>query len=91
MEFIWRPNSKSLGNDTQIFTHALYHHYSAPSGFGFDAGQGDTNWINTKNEDYNADEESKKLKDWLDEQQTHYITDDLFVVFGDDFQYVNAF
>lgn len=70
MEFIWRPNSKSLGNDTQIFTHALYQHYSAPSGFGFDAGQNDPFWINTKssqgNEDFNGDEEAAKLKAYLD-------------------------
>ena len=38
LEWIWRPNPQSLGNQTEIFTHTLYHHYSAPKGFGFDAG-----------------------------------------------------
>jgi alpha-mannosidase len=30
LEWVWRPNSKSLGNDIQIFTHTLYNHYSSP-------------------------------------------------------------
>lgn len=36
MEFIWRSSYDELGNTSQILTHALYHHYSAPSGFDFD-------------------------------------------------------
>jgi hypothetical protein len=35
MEWLWRPNSKSLGNDVQLFTHTLYAHYCAPGGFDF--------------------------------------------------------
>jgi hypothetical protein len=38
MEWIWRPFYKHLGNRTQIFTHALYSHYSAPNGFDFEFG-----------------------------------------------------
>jgi hypothetical protein len=62
MEFIWRPNSKSLGNDTQILTHALYAHYSAPAGFGFDESQGDPFWHSAHDEDFNADDEAARLK-----------------------------
>ena len=93
MEFVWRPNSKSLGTDTQIFTHALYRHYSSPAYFDFDIGAGkdDPAWINDDNEDNNADSEAEKFKKDLDERQSHYVTNDLFVVFGGDFQYVNAF
>lgn len=47
-------------------------------------------WINDKDEDFNADAESKKLLDYLDEFSSHYITDELFVPFGDDFRYMNA-
>ena len=36
LEFVWRPNPQSLGNDTQIFTHVLWAHYSSPSDFNFD-------------------------------------------------------
>ena len=46
MEWVWRPNSNTLGNKVQIFTHATQHHYSAPPGFDFEI-HGD-NWINDK-------------------------------------------
>ena len=36
MEWVWRPMWETLGESAQIFTHALYHHYSAPPGFDFD-------------------------------------------------------
>lgn len=36
MEFIWRPFYKHFGISKQIFTHAMYQHYSAPRGFNFD-------------------------------------------------------
>eukprot|EP00347_Sterkiella_histriomuscorum_P000869 403374211 len=42
MEFIWRPSFNHLGKTTEIFTHALYHHYSAPEGFNFDIWSHDT-------------------------------------------------
>lgn len=92
LEWIWRPNPQSLGNQTEIFAHTLYNHYSAPNGFGFDASQGDPKWINDENsEDYNAPERGRLLKQRMDERQQHYATDHLLVVFGDDFQYVNAY
>ena len=61
MEWIWRPFSESLGNSTEIFTHALFHHYSSPQNFNWDIlDGGDSPWINDKNsEDYNAPEEAK--------------------------------
>jgi len=36
MEWLWRPFFGHFGTDKQIFTHAMYQHYSAPSGFNFD-------------------------------------------------------
>ena len=36
MQFIWRPFSKNLGKQAQIFTHAMMNHYSSPSGFRID-------------------------------------------------------
>jgi alpha-mannosidase len=41
MEWIWRPFWDSIGEDAQIFTHALYHHYSAPPGMDFDSNSND--------------------------------------------------
>ena len=36
LEWIWRPNSDSLGNDVQLFAHTLFRHYSSPNHFYFD-------------------------------------------------------
>lgn len=37
MEFVWRPYSQSLGNDTQILTHILYGPlYGPPDGYNWD-------------------------------------------------------
>lgn len=55
MEWVWRPNSKSLGNDIQLFTHYLYDHYCYPSGFWFDVFVNDEDVItDTTSQDYNA-------------------------------------
>jgi lysosomal alpha-mannosidase len=59
MEFVWRSNPQSLGNSTQIFTHAMYNHYSSPDNMHWDMGEGDDFWINTKNEDFNGDVKAK--------------------------------
>lgn len=88
MEFVWRPNADSFGTDTQILTHVLYNHYSSPDKFGWDLQEGSDNWINNlKSKDFNADTESAWFVDHLTERAKHYLTDDIFVLFGGDFQY----
>jgi hypothetical protein len=92
MEFVWRPNAESLGTDTQILTHALYAHYSSPSGLNFDVLDSDSPWINNeKSKDFNGDTEGKMFADYLTTKAEHYLTDDIFVLFGDDFRYMDAF
>jgi hypothetical protein len=92
LEFIWMPNEQSLGSDVNIFTHVLYRHYSSPDGFGFDTDSNDQQWINDiTSEDFNAPAEAEYLKSQLDERIDHYLTDDMFVLIGDDFRYVNAY
>ena len=92
MEFVWRPNSESLGTDTQIFTHALYAHYSSPSGLNFDVLDNDAPWINNEeSKDFNGDTEGAMFAAYLTDKAEHYLTDDIFVLFGDDFRYMDAF
>ena len=71
MEFVWRPNSESLGTDTQIFTHALYAHYSSPTGLNFDVmdkGR-DPKWINDEKSKYfNGDTEGAMFAEYLTER-----------------------
>lgn len=42
------------------------------------------------NEDFNANKEALKLKEYLDEMSSHYLTDQIFVPFGGDFRFMNA-
>jgi lysosomal alpha-mannosidase len=92
LEWIWRPNSDSLGDDVNIFTHTLYRHYSSPQGMNFDVLDNDAPWINNAHsEDFNAPAEAAILISQIEERADHYLTDDVFMLFGDDFRYMNAF
>jgi hypothetical protein len=62
LEWVWRPNSKSLGNDIQIFTHTLYNHYSSPEDMNFDILDNNEPWINDPDSlDFNADKKAQEL------------------------------
>lgn len=78
--------------DKQIFTHALYDHYSAPHGFNFDTSSGDDAIVDDMNlSSYNLDVKVAEFRDYVLHQADHYkSTGHLFVVMGDDFQYANA-
>mmetsp|Transcript_34522 Transcript_34522/g.25614 ORF Transcript_34522/g.25614 Transcript_34522/m.25614 type:complete len:193 (-) Transcript_34522:1008-1586(-) len=92
MEFVWRPSYNSLGSRVQIFTHALYHHYSAPDHLNFDI----TFWGNDPFVDdpdletYNAESLSDYLYDWIIKQRSYYKSSNVFIPMGDDFNYMNA-
>lgn len=90
MEFVWMPYPDSLGKDVRLFTHVLYDHYSAPQGFDFEIDSGNFFLTNKNSKDFNAEEQSQALLKVLDERSKHYLTDDLFVVFGDDFKFKAA-
>jgi hypothetical protein len=92
MEFVWRPNANEFGTETQIFTHALYWEYASPPGFDFDVINSESPWISDPTSpDFNGNAEADKLMAHLDERAEHYLTDDLMVLFGEDFEYMNAF
>ena len=84
LEYIWRPSSRTLGTDVQIFTHILFDHYNQPKGFGFDP----LSWEDK--EKVFESQKAQKLLDNIDERAKHYQTDDILVLFGDDFQYMQA-
>lgn len=90
MEWVQVPNAESLGSETHILTHWLYHHYSSPEGFSFDINRYDSPWISGNTRDNNEAEEANKLMVLLDERASHYLTDDVLMLMGDDFQYMNA-
>jgi lysosomal alpha-mannosidase len=92
MEYVWRPSAESLGDSTEIFSHVLYLHYTSPDYMNFDILEGDDPWINDpSSEDYNAPDLAAKLKTQIDERAEHYLTNHIFVLFGGDFRYMNAY
>ncbi len=66
MEWLWRPFFDHFGTDKQIFTHALYQHYSAPSGFNFDTYSNDDPIVDNKNlSTYNVDDKIAQFRDYI--------------------------
>lgn len=82
----------TLGDSAQIFTHAMYHHYSAPSGFDFDTLSNDEPFIiDTDLETHNANERTGEIYDWVQHQAEHYMSQQHMIIpMGDDFHYMNA-
>jgi hypothetical protein len=92
LEYVWYPNSDSLGPDVNILAHTLWEHYYSPGGFNFDMLDDDPTWVNdVHSNDFNADQRAQDLLNTLDIRSDHYLTDDVFVVFGGDFRFMNAF
>ena len=91
LEWVWMPNNDTLGNDVNVLAHTLYAHYSSPQGLNFDILDNDEPWINDKSSDtFNAEQRGEDFKNYLDVRCADYITDECFVLFGDDFRYMNA-
>ena len=92
MEWIWMPNADSLGSDVNLFTHAMYNQYQSPSGLDFDILDGLDPWVNNKESDsFNADTYAEALMKDIDDRAQHYLTDDIFCVWGGDFEFMDAF
>lgn len=91
LEWVWMPNKDSLGKEVNLLTHTLFNHYSSPGDLNFDILDNDDPWINDKNSDtYNAPEKAKDFLRDLEQRCPHYVTNECFVLFGDDFRYMNA-
>ena len=77
LEFIWR-GSKSLGSETDMFTHILDSHYSFPSGFDFERDAPIT--------DANIATRVQSLVTELKRRSQWFLTNNLLVTGGDDFK-----
>jgi alpha-mannosidase II len=82
MEFVWQ-GSPSLGEQSEIFTHVLHTHYSAPLGFDFE--EGGVSVVGG-----NAEPRARQLVSELKSRSEAYRTDNLLVTFGDDFKFQRA-
>jgi hypothetical protein len=90
LEWIQKPIK---GTDYGVFFHMMQDtRYCAPEGFAWDLGQNNAPFQNGENlETYNAPERAQQLDDILSGMLAKYDTDQLFVQWGDDFRYMDAF
>ncbi|XP_069699538.1 lysosomal alpha-mannosidase-like [Periplaneta americana] len=89
-EMIWEGSS-NLGASADMFTSALYNHYSAPSGFCFDILCNTEPFIdNQKSPDYNVDAKVQNFVNFVNGQAEHYTSNNILVTMGDDFNYQDA-
>jgi len=79
------------GESTDLFTHALYSHYSTPGGFCWDSFCGDEPIIDNPNiPDYNVPDRVETFINYVHTQAQRYRSNNIIVLFGDDFQYKAA-
>ena len=95
MEWVQFPSS-ALGKDVGIMTHVLNNFvadgiYSSPMGFNFDTRHEDTFFIDGKTTFYNAPQKASQLLPQLEDRKKGYRHNQMFMVMGGDFQYMNAF
>lgn len=91
-EWIQKPVRSHWGENYQIFMHYLQNIYTSPPGMGYDLDDGDGPFEDDKKlETFNAEGRYKNFDDWLQGQLKVYPTDNLFVTFGMDFEYMDAF
>lgn len=90
LEWVWFPYNSTLGRDNGILTHMLYSHYSSPPGFSFDEGQTDTFFVDKDSDVFNAEKKAQEIIAYFEERASHYLSDDILVLMGDDFAYMNA-
>lgn len=80
------------GNTTNLFTSALYNHYSAPSGFCFDilCNYGDPLVDDENSPLYNVKEKVESFAEFVRKQAEKYQTNNIIITMGDDFHYQDA-
>jgi alpha-mannosidase II len=84
LEFLWRFPTYTGVNHTEIFTHTLHTHYSAP--FGFDFENSGVQRITSSSVGSRAEQLVAELKRRADDFKTPH----LLITFGDDFKFKNA-
>lgn len=91
LNLVWQP-SPSLGASADIFTGVLFHHYSPPPGFCFDAVRCDDPEVQDDPllGGYNVAERASNLTAWARDQAAAFRTRALLLTMGDDFEYVES-
>jgi len=80
-----------LGDQSDLFTGALFNGYGAPNGFCFDILCGDDPIIDNPDlPDYNVPDRTKSFATFLNQQKTFFRTNNIILTMGSDFQYQDA-
>lgn len=95
MQFVWKPFNESLGDSVEIFTHILQDMYWFPPDMGYDERDFqdvsqpiiDDETLST----FNADLKSARMAMYALHMAKHYRTKNMFMPWGEDFAYGNAF
>ena len=91
LQFVWRP-SKSLGSESDIFTHQMWDTtYCYPSGFNFEGGDAPIN-DDPRLENMNMKQRASELSSNLKARISAYPSgkEHILVTYGCDFAYQNA-
>ncbi|KNC56371.1 alpha-mannosidase 2 [Thecamonas trahens ATCC 50062] len=83
MEFVWRGAPETLGPESDLLTHVLHTHYSAPKGFDFEEHSMPISPSNVASR-------ATVLVRELRSRSAAYATSNLLVPFGDDFKFKRA-
>ena len=101
LEYVHRPvwhdkkdklNEADVPANREIFTHIFYDHYSSPSGLCFDTLCTPRRvWDNDADSpNFNADVMGARMKTIIEQRASAYRTNDILMLFGDDFRYMDA-
>nr|XP_016945443.1 lysosomal alpha-mannosidase isoform X1 [Drosophila suzukii] len=89
-EMIWH-GSANLGEESDLFSGALYNNYQAPDGFCFDILCSDAPIIDGKHSpDNNVKERIDTFLDFAKTQSQYYRTNNIIITMGGDFTYQAA-
>ncbi|XP_015121133.1 lysosomal alpha-mannosidase [Diachasma alloeum] len=89
-EFVWKA-SPNLGEKVNLFSVALYNHYSAPPGFCFDIlCQNRSLDDQSPNGSQNTERKINDFYSYILRQASHYQTNNIILTMGDDFHYQQA-
>ncbi|CAK1547903.1 unnamed protein product [Leptosia nina] len=90
MEMLWRGDD-DLGPSSDIFTGVLYNNYSPPPGFCFDVLCNDEPIVDDPSSPmFNVDERVAAFFEKCKEMASRYVTKNILLTMGDDFQYQEA-
>lgn len=69
----------------------LYYGYGSPPGLDWDVNGGDDPFVDDESlESFNADQKSDEMYRWVIHERDHYKTNQVLVMMGEDFHYLNA-